>query len=56
MRLAMTWRDAPRRLSLRLAPGSRMLPPAPRRFEARVAGSAARTRLAFAGRTVEVRL
>ena len=39
LRLAMTWRDAARQLSLRLAPGSRMLPPARRPLRVRLAGS-----------------
>src|SRR5205085_11599272 len=31
MRIAITWEDRARRLTLRLAPNSRLLPPAPRR-------------------------
>ena len=55
MRIAMTWQEAPRRLTLRLAPGSRMVPPTPRRFIARVAGSTATREITFNGQPVEVR-
>ena len=51
----MTWRDAGRRLSLRLAPGARMLG-AERRFVVRVAGSDATTPVTFRGAPVEVRV
>ncbi len=37
LRLAMTWRNAARQLTLRLAPGSRMLPPARRPLRVRLA-------------------
>lgn len=56
MRVAMSWRDADRRLTLRLAPGSRMLPPASRRIEIRVAGSTKTTPVTFTGRTITVTL
>lgn len=56
MRIAMAWQDGARRLSLRLAPGSRMLPPAERRIIVRVAGSATETPVVFAGRPLDVRL
>jgi alpha-glucosidase/alpha-D-xyloside xylohydrolase len=56
MRIALGWQDAARTLSLRLAPGSRMLPPAERRMVARVAGSQAESRVAFAGRPIEIKL
>ena len=39
MRIAMAWDDRARRLSMRLAPGSRMLPPMTRPMRVRVAGS-----------------
>jgi alpha-glucosidase/alpha-D-xyloside xylohydrolase len=55
MRIAMTWRDADRRLTLRLAPGTRMLG-AERRFVVRVAGSSQVTPVTFRGRSVDVRL
>jgi alpha-glucosidase/alpha-D-xyloside xylohydrolase len=56
MRVAMSWRDADRRLTLRLAPGSRMLPPASRRIDIRVAGSTKTTPVTFTGRTITVTL
>jgi hypothetical protein len=39
MRVAMRWQDAARQLTLSLAPGGRMLPPARREIDVRVAGS-----------------
>ena len=54
MRLALTWRDADRQLSLRLAPGSRMLPPAKRPMQIRLAGSKDTRNVVFEGRPVEV--
>jgi hypothetical protein len=54
MRVMMSWHDADRRLSLRLAPGSRMMPPASRRIEIRVAGSTKTTPVTFAGRAITV--
>ena len=56
MRVAMAWSDAARRLTLRLAPGSKMLPPARRTIELRVAGETNTRRVVFEGRPVEVRL
>ena len=41
MRIAVTWRDAGRRLTLTLAPGSRMLPPGTRNIEVVLAGQTA---------------
>ena len=55
MKIAMTWRDAGRRLTLRLAPGSRLLPPNPRRFVVRVAGTTVTKSIEFAGQPVDVR-
>lgn len=55
MRVLMTWRDAQRRLTLRLAPGSRMLPP-PRHFFVRVAGSPATKSIGFNGQSVDITL
>jgi alpha-glucosidase/alpha-D-xyloside xylohydrolase len=54
MRIDMTWRDAARRLTLRLGTGSRMLAPARRDIEVRVAGSAAIKRVVFDGRQIDV--
>ena len=56
MRVAMSWRDKDRRLTLRLAPGSRMLPPVSRRLAIRVAGSTKTTPVTFTGRTITVTL
>jgi alpha-glucosidase/alpha-D-xyloside xylohydrolase len=55
MRVQMEW-DGTSHLSVRLAPGSPMRPPSPRRIVARVAGSAKTTSLLFTGRPLEVRL
>ena len=54
MRIALTWRDAGRQLSLRLAPGSRMLPPAKRPMQIRLAGSKDTRSVVFEGKPVEV--
>jgi alpha-glucosidase/alpha-D-xyloside xylohydrolase len=56
MRMLMTWRDASRRLTLSLAPGSRMVPPVPRRIQVRVAGSSETRSVTFTGRSVDVQL
>jgi len=55
-RVLMTWNDKARRLSLRLAPGSRSPPAAKSRFEVRVAGSAKTVPLTFTDRPVSIRL
>ncbi|MGH9174332.1 MAG: DUF5110 domain-containing protein, partial [Vicinamibacterales bacterium] len=56
MRIAIAWTDARRLLTLRLAPGSRMRPPAERAIDVRVAGEKASPRVVFAGQPVELRL
>ena len=56
MRMQFAWRDRERRLTVQLAPGSRMLPPAQRRISVRLAGSTAAKEILFAGKPVEVRL
>jgi alpha-glucosidase/alpha-D-xyloside xylohydrolase len=56
MRLDIAWRDADRRLTVRLAPGARMLPPARRPIDVRLAGTRDTKRMVFEGRPVEVRL
>jgi alpha-glucosidase len=56
MRIAATWRDAGRRLTLTLAPGSRMLPPGTRHIEVRLAGQSVGKPVRFNGKPVEVRL
>lgn len=54
MRIEMTWRDSARKLSLRLAKGSKMLPPARRAIEVRVAGEKGTRRVVFDGKAIEV--
>jgi len=56
MRVEMKWNDAARRLTLRLAPGSRMLPPARRAIDVRVAGGKETRSVVFAGQPVVVNL
>jgi hypothetical protein len=51
----MTWTDATRRFSVRLAAGARMRPPARRPIDVRVAGEGLR-RIVFEGKPVEVTL
>jgi alpha-glucosidase (family GH31 glycosyl hydrolase) len=50
------WEDTARRLTLRLAPGSRMLPPLRREIDVRVAGEESSHRVVFAGRPVVLML
>jgi alpha-glucosidase/alpha-D-xyloside xylohydrolase len=56
MKIEMAWRDADRTLTLRLAKGSRMLPPAKRTFEVRLAGERKTRTAVFDGRPLEIRL
>ena len=56
MRLAMRWNDAARRLSIGLAPGSKMLPPATRPIRVRIAGSKEEKAVEFAGKPIEVKV
>jgi len=56
MRIAATWQDSGRRLTLTLAPGSRMLPPASRTIEVKLAGQPTGKTVAFTGKPVDVRL
>jgi alpha-glucosidase/alpha-D-xyloside xylohydrolase len=56
MRIAMSWRDRTRELTLRIADGARMLPPTSRTFQVRVAGSPAMRTVVFTGSPVVVRL
>lgn len=56
MQIRVTWNDRRRRLTLRLAQGSRMLPPLKRRIEVRMASEKAARSTVFAGRPVEVQL
>ena len=56
MRVEMTWREAARRLTLSLAPGSRMRPPASRPVEVRVAGETTTRAVVFDGRPLDVEM
>ncbi len=56
MGIEMRWTDARRTLTLRLAKGSRMFPPASRRIRVRIAGTGAVRDLVFSGEPIEVRL
>ncbi len=56
MRVEMTWNDSQRNLTLQLARNSRMLAPARRTIEVRVAGERASKTVIFEGRPLEVRL
>jgi len=56
MRIEMVWTDATRRLTMRLAPGSKLLPPAKRAISVRIAGEKSSRDVVFDGRPLEVRL
>jgi alpha-glucosidase/alpha-D-xyloside xylohydrolase len=56
MGIEMGWHEAGRLLTLRLARGSRMLPPARRTIEVRIAGGNTAKTIVFTGRPLEVRL
>jgi len=56
MGIAMAWADPTRRLTLRLAPGSKMLPPVRRNINVRVAGEKSTRQVVFEGRPVDVKL
>ncbi len=56
MRTALAWNDRARVLSVRLAPGARMLPPAKRAIEIRVAGEGRTRSLMFEGKPIDLRL
>jgi alpha-glucosidase/alpha-D-xyloside xylohydrolase len=53
MGIEIAWADRERRLTMRLAPGSRMRPPLERRIEVRVAPEEAKRTVSFAGHAVE---
>jgi alpha-glucosidase (family GH31 glycosyl hydrolase) len=55
MELAIAWHDVERRLTIRLAAGSRMRPPARRPITVRLAGATTTRDLVFAGAPVDVR-
>jgi alpha-glucosidase/alpha-D-xyloside xylohydrolase len=56
MKLEARWTESGRRLALRLAPGSRMLPPGRRQIEVRVAGQKDARSAVFEGRPIEIRM
>lgn len=56
MGIAMSWDDRRRRLTLRLADGSRMLPPARRAIDVRLVPGGSSRGIVFEGRPMEVRL
>jgi alpha-glucosidase len=56
MRIEARWQDKARLLRLTLAPGSRLLPPAPRLLGVTVAGEQASKTIKFEGKPVEVRM
>jgi alpha-glucosidase (family GH31 glycosyl hydrolase) len=56
MRIDMAWRERDRTLTLRLAPGSRMMPPTRRTFDVRVAGEKTVKTIGFEGKPIDVRL
>jgi alpha-glucosidase/alpha-D-xyloside xylohydrolase len=56
MRMIMTWRDASRRLSLRLVPGYKLRSASPRRINVRLAGSSATKTIEFTGRPLDAHL
>jgi alpha-glucosidase/alpha-D-xyloside xylohydrolase len=55
MRVNMAWNDRQRRLTLRLANGSKMLPPARRPIVAKIVGSSETREAVFQGRPLEIR-
>jgi alpha-glucosidase/alpha-D-xyloside xylohydrolase len=55
MGIEMNWHDRDRRLTMRLADGSRMRPPLERRIEVRLVGDDTTRSVVFSGKTVEVR-
>jgi alpha-glucosidase (family GH31 glycosyl hydrolase) len=56
MRMNIAWNDRQRRLSMRLANGSKMLAPAKRNIVVRVAGESVTREAVFEGRPIEVKL
>jgi alpha-glucosidase (family GH31 glycosyl hydrolase) len=56
MKIAAHWEGSSRRLSLSLAPGSRMLPPLRRRIEVRVVGQKEVRSIEFEGRPLKIQL
>jgi alpha-glucosidase (family GH31 glycosyl hydrolase) len=55
-KLALTWHDAERELTIALAKGTKLQPPATRQIEVRVAGDQRTRPVTFKGKTVTVKL
>jgi alpha-glucosidase (family GH31 glycosyl hydrolase) len=56
MGIDMIWDDGPRRLTMSLRNGSRMLPPARRNIDIRIAGEKTVRSVVFEGKAVEAKL
>ena len=56
MKIRCEWKDSIRELTLQLEKGSKLLPPAPRKFKARVAPSTETREMTFEGKVVKARL
>jgi len=56
MKVTMAWEDVTKRLTLALAPGSRMQPPARRTINVRIAGTTVAKSVMFTGQTVTVQM
>jgi hypothetical protein len=56
MRVNIAWNDKQKHLTMRLATGSKMRPPAKRKIVVRVAGTKTVRELVFDGRPVDVKL
>ncbi|HLW99452.1 MAG TPA: TIM-barrel domain-containing protein [Candidatus Acidoferrales bacterium] len=56
MKTEMKWNDPDRKLTLRLATGSHMLPPARRKIEVRVAGETSTKAVEFSGQPITVQV
>jgi alpha-glucosidase/alpha-D-xyloside xylohydrolase len=56
MRIALNWSDASRQLTLSLEPRSRMLPPSPRTFTVRLAGTKETKSVVFSGKTITLQI
>ncbi|MDH5745170.1 MAG: DUF5110 domain-containing protein, partial [Candidatus Aminicenantes bacterium] len=54
MWIEMGWHNAERRLTLRMARGSHLLPPVPRTFEVRVAGEKTKKTVVFDGSVSDI--
>ena len=55
MKIQINWNNTRRTLSLRLANGSKMLPPQQRKIEVRLAADKTTRQVVFAGRPIEIK-